>query len=209
MWAGCHHPAGIANQTRLSRSMTPRPAFNHPSSVVRRPWSVVGLLPVSWLLTTVLCLSGCASYQLGAGGQLTFSTLFIEPVRVDALIPQAQAVIGTQLREAFLHDGRVRLVNSAGEADAVLALTIDSYDREVATVRPDDTGLARRFNVRLSATATLTDRRAGKELFAKRPLAATRGVFTDRGLVPAEYQNLVLLAQDLARQARQAALDTW
>ncbi len=173
------------------------------STLRGRLWSVVcGLL-------SVVLLTGCANYRLGTGGKLAFSTLFIEPVRVDALIPQARAVIGTQLREAFLHDGRVRLVNSPGEADAVLAVTIDSYGREVATVRPDDTGLARRFNVRLAATATLTDRRAGKELFTRRPLTATRGVFTDSGLGPAEYQNLVLLAQDLARQAQQAVLDTW
>jgi len=176
-------------------------------SVLRQ--SAIALCAGGCLLTSVLCLTACAHYRLGPGGAPSFSTLYIEPVRMEALIPQAQAVIGTQLREAFLKDGRVRLVNSAEEADAVLALTIDDYGREVATVRPDDTGLARRFNVRLTASATLTDRRAGKELFAKRPLSVSRGVFTDSGLQPAEYQNLVLLAQDLAKQARQAVLDTW
>ncbi|HYC71120.1 MAG TPA: LPS assembly lipoprotein LptE [Opitutaceae bacterium] len=156
-----------------------------------------------------MALPGCASYQLGTGSGPTFRTLFIEPVRVEALVPQAQVAVGTQLRETFLRDGRVRLAGSSDSADAVLAIVLDRYERAVATVRPDDTGLARRFDVELIARATLTDRRTGKVIFANRPLVARRGVFTDSGLVPAEYQNLPLLAQDLARQAQQAVLDTW
>jgi len=161
------------------------------------------------LLVSVALLAGCAHYRLGTGGTLSFRTLYVEPVRVEALVPQAQAVLGTQLREAFLQDSRVRLVGRADEADAVLTVVVDRYGRSVATVRPDDTGLARRFDVELAGTATLTDRRSGQVLFSDRPLAARRGVFTDSGLGPAEYQNLPLLAQDLARQARQAVLDTW
>lgn len=166
-------------------------------------------LQLAGLLVAAGLLGGCAHYQLGTGATPSFRTLYVEPVRVEALVPQAQVVLGTQLREAFLHDGRVRLVGSADEAEAVLALVVDRYGREVATVRPDDTGLARRLDVELAARATLTDRRTGQVLFADRPLVARRGVFADSGLGPAEYENLPLLAQDLARQARQAVLDTW
>lgn len=159
------------------------------------------------LLATLL--AGCTHYRLGTGAEPSFRTLYVEAVRVEALVPQAQAVVGTQLREAFLQDSRVRLVGRADEAEAVLTVVLDRYGRAVATVRPDDTGLARRFDVELAGRATLTDRRTGQVLFADRPLVARRGVFTDSGLGPAEYQNLPLLAQDLARQARQAVLDTW
>ena len=164
------------------------------------------------VLATVVCLGllcGCANYRLGTGSTPGFGSLFIAPVKVEALIPQAQVVVGTQLRETFLRDGRVRLVGSADEADAVLSIVLARYERAVATVRPDDTGLARRFDVELTARATLTDRRTGRVIFADRPLVARRGVFTDSGLVPAEYHNLPILAQDLARQAQQAVLDTW
>ena len=43
----------------------------------------------------------------------------------------------------------------------------------------------------------------------RRPLLAKRGVFTDSGLVPAEYQALPLLAEQLATEAAHAVLDTW
>jgi hypothetical protein len=157
----------------------------------------------------VLLLAGCAGYQLGTGAKLKFSTLFIAPVASEAMIPQAQAIVTTQLREVFLHDGRVTLVNSAEAADAVLQVTLSSYDRAVSVSQPSDIGLGRRFDVTLRAQATLTDNRSKQALFAKRPLTAQRGVFTDSGLVPSEYQALPLLAEQLADQAAHAVLDTW
>lgn len=154
-------------------------------------------------------LAGCAGYHLGTGAEPKFATLFIAPVTSTTTIPQAQALITTQLRESIGRDGRVRLVNSPETADAVLQVTLLAYDRAVAVSLPTDTGLARRFDETLRAEATLTDNRTKAAIFTKRPLTAQRGVFTDSGLVPAEYQALPLLAEQLARQAAHAVLDTW
>lgn len=156
-----------------------------------------------------LILTGCAGYQLGTGAKLKFSTLFIAPVASETMIPQAQVLVTTQLREAFIRDGRVVLVNSADSADAVLQVTLSSYDRAVAVSLPTDTGLGRRFDVTLRARATLTDSHTKQALFAQRSLSAQRGVFTDSGLIPSEYQALPLLAEQLAAEAAHAVLDTW
>lgn len=154
-------------------------------------------------------LAGCAGYRLGTGAAPKFTKLFIAPVSSETLIPQAQVLVTTQLREVFARDGRTTLVDSADAADAVLQVTLTSYGREVAVSRPTDTGLARRLDVTLKARATLTDNRTKQELFARRPLAAKRGVFSDSGIVPAEYQTLPLLAELLAQEAAHAVLDTW
>jgi hypothetical protein len=167
------------------------------------------LSSVLCLLSAVLCLTGCAGYQLGTGTSPKFSTLYIAPVTTEALIPQARELFTTQLREAFIKDGRVALVDSPAAADAVLQVALVAYDRTVAVSRQDDTGLARRFDVTLRAHATLTDQRTQQPLFARRPLVAKRGVFTDSGLVPAEYQGLPLLAEQLAGETTHAVLDTW
>lgn len=161
------------------------------------------------LFATGMLLTGCAGYQLGTGTAPKFSTLFIAPVASEALIPQAQALATTQLRDAFSRDGRVTLVNSAAAADAVLLITLTGYNREETVSLQNDTGLARRFDVTLKAHATLTDNRTKQDLFIRRPLTAKRGVFTDSGLVPAEYQSLPLLAELLAKEATHAVLDTW
>lgn len=160
------------------------------------------------LALALLFASGCANYQLGTGSTPTFRTLYVEPVANKTLLPQAQPLLSTQLRETFARDGRVSLAASSA-ADATLTVVIDDYRREVAAVREGDTGLARKFNVYLGATCTLRDNRTGKLLFQNRAVLATREIFTDSGQLQAEYQILPLLAESLSAKIAHAALDIW
>ncbi|KXU35902.1 hypothetical protein AXK11_05065 [Cephaloticoccus primus] len=159
--------------------------------------------------------SGCMGYRLGTGAEapLAFSTLHVAPVKMRALVPQAEAVITGAVREAFANDGRVALAAHPATAGAVLEITVRSYRRETATADPEDTGLARKLSVVLLAELTL---RAGegaetpaKTYFRARPIEVRRDIFIDSGQQQAEYQALPLLAQDLADKALHAVLDTW
>lgn len=161
------------------------------------------------LLAATLALVGCSHYRLGTEAAPAFATLHVAVVKSDALVPQAQALVTTQLREAFIKDARVRLVDSADEADATLTVTLDSYFRGTTVSRPDDTGLARRFELTLAARATLVDQRTNRPIFEGRTLSAKRGVFTDSGQLQSEYETLPLLATDLANKAVSATLDVW
>lgn len=161
------------------------------------------------LLSCVLLASGCANYRLGTGATPTFRTLYVEPVTNKTLLPQAQALLTTRLRESFARDARVQLANSAGAADATLVIVINDYFRDVAAVREGDTGLARKFNVTLGAACTLRDNRSGQPIFENRPITAVREVFTDSGQLQAEYQTLPLLADALAAKVVHTALDVW
>ena len=173
-------------------------------------WTAIAPLFFSCVAGLGLMLAaGCANYQMGTGAQLKFTTLFIAPVLGKTVIPQAQVVVTTQLREAFIRDGRITLADSADAADAVLRISLVGYDRALAVSRADDTGLARRFDLTLHAQATLTDNRNKKTYFADRALNAKRGVFTDSGLVPAEYDTMPLLAEQLATETVHAVLDVW
>jgi hypothetical protein len=177
--------------------------FRFPTSALRLA------SPVACLLFAVLGFTGCANYQLGTGVVPKFTTLYVAPVTSDALIPQARVLVATQVREALLRDGRVTLADSAEQADAVLTIVLSSYNRQVVVSKQDDTGLARRFDVTLVAHATLVDNRTKQAYFSQRPLEAKRGVFTDSGLVPSEYQGMPLLAEDIAEATVHAVLDTW
>ena len=154
-------------------------------------------------------LAACGRYQLGTDTEVPFDKLHVSIIKSETLIPQAHALVTTQLREAFIKDGRVHLVDSPEEADAVRVVTLENSSRDVNVAQATDTGLARRYDVTLTARATLTDRRAGKNVFAARPLAARRGVFVDSGSVQAEYQTLPLLAERLAEDALRAVLERW
>jgi hypothetical protein len=160
--------------------------------------------------------AGCAHYQLGTEGKLSFHSLYLAPVENKSKLPQAVAIVSTQLREAFIHDGRVTLVDSAAEADATLEVSISNYGREATTARPDDTGLARKFNLSLSAVCTLRDNRSSTPLFDKRPIAVEQQIFAtatpqqaDSNQLQAEYQALPLLASSLAQKVAHTALDVW
>lgn len=161
------------------------------------------------LAALALGLASCANYRLGTGAEPRFQTLHVTVVKSDVLLPQAVALVTTQVREAFIKDGRVRLVDSAAEADAELTLTLEDYRREQTVARADDTGLARRYDLILQARASLLDRREKKIVFANQQLRVTRGVFTDSGQLQSEYQTLPLLAEQLADRALHAVLDTW
>ncbi len=171
------------------------------------------------LFATLLGLGlsvGCAHYQLGTEAKLSFHTLYLAPVGNKAKLPQAVAIVTTQLRQAFIADGRVTLVNSPDQADATLTVTLSDYGREVTSARPDDTGLARKFNLRLTAACTLRDNRADKTLFAQRPVTVEQQIFAtatpqqaDSDQLQAEYQALPQLATKLADKVAHTTLDVW
>ena len=179
--------------------------------------SVLNAVVYAGFLLTLLLGTGCGHYRLGTGATPDFKTLYVAPVENSAAIPQGVAIISTQAREAFLRDGRVRLVNSASEADVTLAIRLTTYQRDVATVLPNDTGLARKFDLSLSASATLTDNRDHRPLFTNRPLLVRRQAYTDDPRAPdgfgqqrhSEFQALPLLAASLGQSAVSAVLDRW
>jgi outer membrane lipopolysaccharide assembly protein LptE/RlpB len=177
-------------------SPAPRPA--------RPPLWGLGALGLLWL-----GLTACGHYHLGPGGAGEIRTLFIAPVGQTRDLPQANALITTAVREAFLRDGRVRLASSPAAADAVLTLNLGDYRRETATVQAADTGLARKFDLMLDVTARLESPRDGRVWFAARSLPVRRQAYVDQGQLQAEYQALPHLAAALADQVVHAVLDVW
>jgi outer membrane lipopolysaccharide assembly protein LptE/RlpB len=166
-------------------------------------------LRLTFAVTFALLLAACAHYQLGPDGKLAFTTLYIEPVENKALLPQASALVGTQLREALLRDSRVTLVNDPAQADAILHVTLTNYSRAQTAARSDDTGLARKFQLTLLAVCTLRDNHTNKVLFENRPVNAVKEAYTDSGQLQSEYNTLPLLAASLADSIAHAVLDVW
>jgi len=184
-------------------------------SVHRLLWRALllpGLLAGLW--------TGCA-YQLGSGhGSLPFSTLYIAPTSNKTKLAQSRAIVSSEVRQAFIRDGRVALEDHPDRADATLEIALTEFRREVAANREDDTGLARKFTLFLTATCKLRDNRTGKILFENRLITVHRESFIDNGLgdVPlglsndqqqSEYNEVPQLAKDLADQITHTVLDVW
>ena len=161
------------------------------------------------LLVAGLSGPACSHYQLGSQTRPPFTTLYVAPIENRAMLPQAQALVATEIRDALIKDGRVTVVASPETADAVLRVSLVGYDREVAAANPADTGLVRKFALNLHASCTLTDRRTGRPCFTNRELVVTKEAFTDSGQLQSEYQTLPLLAAALADRVAHAVLDVW
>jgi hypothetical protein len=174
----------------------------------------------SLLLVSAFLAQGCEHYRLGAGPGPSFATLYVEPAKNKTRLAQTQATVSTMVREAFVRDGRVAVVPSSSDADATLEVTLVNYRRDNAANREDDTGLARKFTLRLTASCSLRDNRTGRMLFDGRIVEVQREAFTDNGLgsVPfgtsndqlqSEYNTLPLLASLLSDRVTHAVLDVW
>jgi len=174
-----------------------------------------------WLGVLSCCalLTGCTQYQWGtAAGPLKFSTLYVRPVRNTTMAPQLSSMTTNILRDSFNHDGRVQLVNSPEDADATLEVVIVGYLRQVAAVREQDTGLASKFSITVTAACTLVDNRSHKNLIAARNVEIKRDVFTDNGnphsslvsdQLQAEYNVVPLIAQSLGDKIVHTVTDVW
>lgn len=161
--------------------------------------------------------SACSHYRLGTGVERDFDSVFIAPVDTNAILPQSSALLGTQIREAFIRDGRLRVVNTPEEADAILTVKLGTMRRESLTRLPSDAGLSRTFGLVLDASATLRDQKGEKTWFADRAIRVERQIFTDDGgakpqavqQTQAEYAIVPVIGESLASQVKSAVLDTW
>ena len=88
----------------------------------------------------------------------------------------------------------------------------------MAAVREQDTGLASKFSITVTAACTLIDNRTHKNLFTAREVQIKRDVFTDHGdphsslvsdQLQAEYNAVPLMAQVLSKKIVSAVTDVW
>ena len=152
--------------------------------------------------------SGCARYHLGQAADTPFKTLYIEPVSNRSFAPQAQALLTENLIEAFLRDGKVRVVDK-NQAEATLSVILTRYDREIAARQEDDTFLGRTFGVTLEAQVSLLDNLTGNLYFAGRTLSANDNVLIDDGLPQSEYQTMPVLTRSLAQKIKNTVVSVW
>ena len=165
----------------------------------------------------MLFMAGCQSYKFGDPAQLDFKSIYIKPVTNDSFAPQVQALLSSRIRELFIRENRVSMVNDQQEADVILFVNLINYDRDKAARQSNDTVLARSFDLNLYAEVSLFDQNSGSYLFENRVLTQTYGVYADNpyeqaqapSLVQAEYQAMPNLARKLARKIADEVLSPW
>jgi hypothetical protein len=178
-------------------------------------------LPAFLALACVGFFGGCKSYQFGNATELPFESIYIQPVANESFAPQAQALLSAQIRDAFIRDGRTRLVTKEADADAVLIVSLTEYGRQAAARQSEDTVVARDFDLTLAATVSLYDQNKGDYYFSGRileersnayadnPYAANPAISGTQGFLQSEYQAMPRLTRDLARKIADEVLSPW
>ena len=162
------------------------------------------------LSSLLLGLTGCANYQLGTGADTKgFASIYIAPIKNEAASPQSIAILTREIRTAISTGGRSRLAQSPTQAEAVLEIRLADRDRSFTSVNPNDTALASKFDLTLTAFVTLIDQRTGQAVFEDREIQVTRQIYVDGGQTPAEYQVMPQLAATLADRVIHSVLDVW
>jgi len=160
------------------------------------------------LLTLVASLlaQGCAHYQAGDGTSVPFSSIQISPVKNQSLAPQITQVLNHDLRESFIRNGKLRVEDGA---DATLKVTLTRYERETIATNSQDTGLARKYALTLSATCDLLNPGSETPYFSARVVTASLDIFLDSGQTQAETQAMPLLSKKLAEAISKEVLQVW
>ncbi|TVP80965.1 MAG: hypothetical protein EA353_02550 [Puniceicoccaceae bacterium] len=165
-------------------------------------------------------LGGCKSYQLGNPAELTFQSIYVKPVQNDSYAPQAQALLSSQIRDAFIRDGRLALATSEEAADVVLLVNLTDYRRRAASRSRQDTRLGTDFDLTLEAELALFDQNKGSYLFQRRKLSersnayaqnpyAAPGAPASQGFIQSEYQAMPRLTRGLAQKIADEVLSPW
>ncbi len=171
-------------------------------------------------LIALAFIGGCHSYQLGNPAELPFESIYIKPVSNDSFAPQAQALLSTQIRDAFIRDGRTKLVTSREAADAVLLINLTEYNRYPAARQSEDTTTADSFSLVLAAEVSLFNQNKGDYYFQERIINESSSAYVDnpyatpavaqtQDFLQIEYQAMPRLTHDLSRRIADEVLSTW
>lgn len=165
-------------------------------------------LHLGGVCAAAVLLVGCAGYQLGDGGELPFNSIYVPPPVNNSLAPQSAALLGASVISGLERSGRVHIAPD-GVAQAKLSITLTDLTREISAEQADDTALARKWRVALTARCTLVNAQSGHVYFRDREVSAFDEVYVDSGFVAAEYQNMPVLAGKLADNIAHEVLAVW
>jgi hypothetical protein len=178
--------------------------------------ALLALLACSALL---LAGTGCSSYKLGPANTLPFQTVHVALAEDRSYTPQVRVLLTAQLIEELNRSGRVRVVNSRAEAEALLTVTLVSVVRDTSVTQPGDSLLnpdgdsGRPFKLERSFNATLRlEDASGRQVWLDNAEVTTERftlIAPLTGLANAEFADMPAATRALAEASARAVLGVW
>jgi hypothetical protein len=157
----------------------------------------------------LILVAGCVHYSVGSGTSLTFNSIYVAPVKNDSFAPQAQALLGKQIRKKLDSQPNLEIAMTSDNA-AVLEITIVNFEQSPATMRSDDTAQARSFKVTMTVICTLSDAKTGKIYFKDHCLSSSVECYAfDDNCREGKYQIMPRLTEKLADNICEIVCQPW
>ena len=145
-----------------------------------------------------LLLAGCMGYQLGGSALEGVDTVHVAAVVNQTAEPAIELQVSQALRKRIQFDGRLKLVNSPADADAVIETDLTEYRLTPIAFRTDLKTTPEQYRIRIGARATLTDTRSGEVLSESSTHGETRFRF-ESDLTTSKRTALPAAAEELAK----------
>lgn len=155
-----------------------------------------------------LFLAGCMGYQLGGSRPEGVETVYMAPVVNTTAEPAIELQVTEALRQQIQFDGRLKLRNSADNADAIIEVELTHYKLTAITFRDNLKTTPEQYRMRITATATLTDTQTGKILSESKTYGETRFAF-ESDLTTSKRKALPRAAQELAKFMVDDLIERW
>ncbi len=149
-------------------------------------------------LVATLLLAGCMGYQLGGTRPEGVETVHVAPVVNATTEPAIELQVTEALRQRIQFDGRLKLRNSADNADAIIKVTLTDYKLSAIAFRDDLKTTAEQYRLRITGVATLTDAKTGETLSNSKTYGEARFPF-ESDLTTSKRDALPAAAQELAK----------
>ena len=155
-----------------------------------------------------LALSGCMGYQLGGAAPKGIETVYVNPIINTTTEPAMELQVAKALRERIQFDGRLKLVNTPEEADAVIDVELKKYALSAIAYRADLKTAAKEYRIRITGSATLKERSSGKIRSSSETYGEAVFEF-DSDLTTSKRDALPRAAQELAKFTVDDLIEQW
>ena len=115
-------------------------------------------------LAATLLLSGCMGYKLGGSRPEGIETVSMAPVVNATTEPAIELQVTHAMRQRIQFDGRLKLVNSTQNADAIIEVTLTKYDLTPIAYKDDLKTTPDMYRLRITAEAELKNAKTGESL---------------------------------------------
>ena len=159
------------------------------------------------LLATLL-FTGCMGYQLGGSRPEGIKTVTMAPVVNSTGEPAIELPITHAMRQRIQFDGRMKLVNSEEDADAIIEVTLTQYALSAVSYRADLRTTPSTYRLRITGIADLKDTATGKIISTSSTYGeATFQFKTD--LTSSKRDGLPIAAKEIAKFMVDDLIERW